>query len=154
MKSEPASLGPLQATPADGLRSIMNPLVNPPPIVVEGLTYTTYWGIPGSMWWTKKVKRAPKAYAETLEERMDVLEAALRTLKAEWLDIYDKLYRLAGRMDAGRRWEAHKAQSPGNGSEEKAPENTSEGVVPAPAVQPAAPSPKLSRTELMRTMTG
>ena len=106
------------------------------------------------MWWTKKAKRPPKAYAETLEERMDVMEAGFRTLKAEWLDIYDKLYRLAGRMDAGRRWEGQKAASP--------PPNGGEGVAPAPSesvLQPppekaAPPTAKISRAELMRSMTG
>jgi len=106
------------------------------------------------MWWTKKVKRPPKAYAETLEERMDVLEAALRTLKAEWLDIYDKLYRLAGRMDAGRRWEAQKAASPPtNGGENVAPE-PSESVLAAPVEKAAPPSAKISRADLMRSLTG
>ena len=83
-----------------------------------------------------------------------MMEAGFRTLKAEWLDIYDKLYRLAGRMDAGRRWEGQKAASPPtNGSEVVAPA-PSESVVQPPVEKAAVPTAKISRAELMRSMTG
>jgi len=131
----------------------MNPPVKPQHIVVEGLTSTTYWGIPGSMWWTKKGKRAPKAYAETLEERMEVLEAAHRTLKAEWLDIYDKLYRLAGRLDASRRWAGEKAPPAAVEPLEKVAGNGSEGLVEAEKPEPPT-QPSRTRKGLLSQLNG
>ena len=83
-----------------------------------------------------------------------MMEAGFRTLKAEWLDIYDKLYRLAGRMDAGRRWEGQKAASPPNNGGEVVPPDESQRVLPAPAENTAPPTAKISRAELMRSMTG
>lgn len=76
------------------------------------------------MWPFQKSTKRVKQHAETLEERMELLEASHRSLKTEWLDTYDKLYRLAGRLDAGRRWTSEKAPSP--------PTNEAEIAAPAP----------------------
>ncbi len=106
------------------------------------------------MWPWQKSRKTPKAYAETLEERMELVEAALRSLKTEWLDTYDKLYRLAGRLDAGRRWAGEKVSSPGISDAEKAPGNGSEGVTPQPQPQEAPAVAKMSRSELLATWKG
>jgi len=82
------------------------------------------------MWPFKASKKRVKVVAETLEERMELIEATMRSLKTEWLDTYDKLYRLAGRMDASRRWAGEK---PGG-----APTTEPEKGAPAPSEDPAA----------------
>lgn len=110
-----------RASPAVGLRSIIYTPVNPQDVVVWGLTPTTYWGMKGAMWPFKKSRRSPKASPETLEERLDALEGSFRGLKVEWIDTYEKLYKIAGRMDAARRW----------GSEKQPPPATTEGAIDA-----------------------
>lgn len=132
----------------------MTPPVKTQHVVVVGLTTTTYWGSKGGMWWSKKSKKTPKTSPETLEERLDALEGSFRGLKAEWLDTYDKLYRLAGRLDAGRRWEGAKVEvatpaTPDNGGLVQ-----TEGL-PQPTVQTAPPpTVKMTRSELLRSLTG
>ncbi len=139
--------------PAVGLRSIITPPVNPQHLVVGGLTPTTYWGYRGGMWWSKKGRKAPRAYAETLEERMELLEATQRSLKAEWLDTYDKLYRLAGRLDAGRRWAGEKPGQAATPVAPKAPENGSDEQIELPPADAPSPVAKMSRSDLMRILS-
>ncbi len=105
------------------------------------------------MWWRKQGRKPAKPYAETLEERMELLEAGQRSLKAEWLDTYDKLYRLAGRLDAGRRWAGEKPGQPATPEPPKAPENGSDEQIGLAPEEPAAPVARMSRAELMRTLT-
>lgn len=81
------------------------------------------------MWPFRVAKKRVKVVAETLEERIELLEATMRSVKTEWLDTYDKLYRLAGRMDASRRWGAEKPGTPGTTEGDKG--------APAPSQEPA-----------------
>lgn len=76
------------------------------------------------MWGLSKKKERAKVAPETLQEQLTALQGEFRSLKAEWLDIYDKFYRLAGRMDATKRWIGERQGSPST----PAPEN----VEPAP----------------------
>ena len=89
-----------------------------------------------------KVKGRAKVAPETLQEQIDALEGSFRALKIEWTDTYDKLYRLAGRMDAARRWAGEKPPPPATEGKEIVPENGSEAAfVGAPeAAPPAAPT--------------
>lgn len=105
------------------------------------------------MWPWKKGRRSPKVSPETLEERLDALEGSFRGLKNEWLDTYDKLYRLAGRLDASRRWSAEKpgVQTPTEPA--IVPENGSEGQTEAPLPAPPAATLKMTRQELLRSLT-
>ncbi len=77
--------------------------------------------------WSKGKARA-KVAPETLQEQIDALEGQFRSLKLEWTDTYDKLYRLAGRMDASRRLAGEKPPSPPTEGKEIVPENGSEPV--------------------------
>ncbi len=101
------------------------------------------------MWPFKKSRKTAKPYAETLEERMELVEAALRSLKTEWLDTYDKLYRLAGRLDAGRRWAGEREAAPGITAGEKAPGNGPEAPVVDLGTVKGPPTAKMSRSELL-----
>jgi len=101
--------------------------------VVGGLTPTTYWGYKGAMFGMGKTKGRPKVAPETLQEQIDALEGKFRALMLEWTDTYDKLYRLAGRMDASRRWAGEKTPSPPPTAGEKAPQNGSEDAFLPPA---------------------
>jgi len=89
------------------------------------------------MWPWRKARKVAKTSPETLEERLDALEGSFRGLKAEWLDTYDKLYRLAGRLDASRRW-GEKTPPPGMGEPASAPQNESG----APSVELSTPKPE------------
>ena len=80
------------------------------------------------MWPFRAAKKRVKVVAETLEERMELIEATMRSVKTEWLDTYDKLYRLAGRMDASRRWAGEKPGTPATTEGEKG--------APAPVGEP------------------
>ena len=73
-----------------------------------------------------KSKGRAKVAPETLQEQIDALEGSFRALKIEWTDTYDKLYRLAGRMDASRRWAGEKPPPVATSGAEKAPENGSD----------------------------
>jgi len=122
--------GAFESPPAAGLCSIMNPPVKPQHLVVEGLTTTTYWGMPGGMFGWRKSKGRAKVAPETLQEQIDALEGKFRSLMLEWTDTYDKLYRLAGRMDASRRWSGEKSPPQATEGKEIVPENGPEGVFP------------------------
>ena len=100
------------------------------------------------MWaWFKGQKR-PKETPVSLEERVVALEGELRGMRLEWVNTFDQLTRIAGRIDAGKRWLAEKAGTAPAPSENGAPGATEEKIpiVPAPAPEPAA---KMSRSELM-----
>lgn len=105
------------------------------------------------MWWSKKGRKGTKVAAETLEERQALLEAEFRSLKGEWLDVYDKLYRLAGRIDAGKRWPGEKPPPPAMAEAPKVPENGSEPAIRAVAEPAAAPTAKMSRSELLQSLS-
>ncbi len=86
-----------------------------------------------------KTKTRAKVAPETLQEQIDALEGQFRSLKLEWTDTYDKLYRLAGRMDASRRWAGEKPPPPATDGKEIVPENGSEPAFPvAPEAPPIA----------------
>ncbi len=79
-----------------------------------------------------------------------LLEAEFRSLKSEWLDFYEKAYRLAGRLDSARRWTGEKT-APGSTKEPAiAPENGPE----PPNSPPEPPVAKMSRSELLKSLTG
>lgn len=106
------------------------------------------------MWPWKKVRKSPRIAPETLEERLDALEGSFRGLKAEWLDTYDKLYRLAGRLDAGRRWEAEKKPPGTPGAPEiAAQEAAGEEMLPVQTLEPANGGPK-TRRDLLSSLVG
>lgn len=105
------------------------------------------------MWWTKKGRKSPKVAAETLEERMVLLEAEFRTLKTEWLNTYEQLYKLAGRLDAARRWGAQPPPTPAIEGAPKAPENGGEPLLQATEPPAAPPTAKMSRSELLRSLS-
>ncbi len=153
IESEPAKRSALWGAAASRALASIYPPVNPQHLVVGGLTPTTYWGITGGMWWSKKGRIAAKVTPDTLEERQVLLEAEFRSLKAEWLDVYDRLYRLAGRIDSGKRWSGEKPPSPPTAEIPKVPENGSEPVLESPAEIPAVPAAKMTRTELLRSLT-
>jgi len=79
-----------------------------------------------------KSKGRPKVAPETLQEQIDALEGKFRALMIEWTDTYDKLYRLAGRMDASRRWAGEKPTPVATTEGGKAPENGSEEAFSPP----------------------
>ena len=131
----------------------MNPPVKPQPIVVEGLTPTTYWGSLGVMWWTKKGRKSPKVAAETLEEQLLLLQAEFRTLKTEWLNTYEQLYKLAGRLDAARRWDAGKTPTTPATDQLNVPHNGDEVPPLSPADATPAQAPQ-NRLALLKSLTG
>jgi len=88
-----------------------------------------------------KTKGRPKIAPETLQEQIDALEGKFRSLALEWTDAYDKLYRLAGRMDASRRWAGEKPAPPTTTPGEKPPENGSEEAFSPPLETPPAGVP-------------
>lgn len=85
-----------------------------------------------------KSKGRPKVAPETLQEQIDALEGQFRSLKMEWTDTYDKLYRLAGRMDASKRWTGEKTPPGSSEGKEIAPENGSEAALLSPPEGSAA----------------
>lgn len=99
-----------------------------------------------------KGRKAAKVTPVTLQEQIDALEGQFRSLKLEWTDTYDKLYRLAGRMDASKRWSGEKAPTPPTEGKEIVPENGSEAAFPAPTEQPA-PVRAQSRKDLLEQWT-
>lgn len=105
------------------------------------------------MWPFRASKKRVKVVAETLEERMELIEATMRSVKTEWLDTYDKLYRLAGRMDASRRWASEKPASLTIPAGEKgAPEPSEEPVGALAEADPGNTHPR-SRRELLAGLT-
>ncbi len=102
--------------------------------------------------WSKSKPRA-KVSPVTLQEQIDALEGKFRLLSLEWTDAYDKLYRLAGRMDASRRWAGEKPPPPGVEAPGKVAGNGSDELpLPDPGQQPP-PVAKMSRSELLRSLT-
>ena len=95
-----------------------------------------------------KTKTRAKVAPETLQEQIDALEGKFRALMTEWIDTYDKLYRLAGRMDASRRWAGEKPPPVPTGGKEIVPENGSEGVFSHTQETPA-PTRAQSRKDLL-----
>ncbi|MEE8539989.1 MAG: hypothetical protein V3S54_09235 [Woeseiaceae bacterium] len=100
-----------------------------------------------------KTKARAKVAPETLQEQIDALEGKFRSLMLEWTDTYDKLYRLAGRMDASRRWAGEKPPPVATEGKEIVPENGSgEQTEPLPqATQP--PPEKMTRMQLLQSLT-
>ncbi len=97
--------------------------------------------------WSKAKGRA-KVAPETLQEQIDALEGQFRSLKLEWTDTYDKLYRLAGRMDASRRWAGEKPPPPPTEGKEIVPENGSEPPFPDVTDRPPLAEPR-SRKDML-----
>ncbi len=97
--------------------------------------------------WGKTKVRA-KVAPETLQEQIDALEGKFRALMIEWTDTYDKLYRLAGRMDASRRWAGEKTPPQSTEGEKIAPGNGSEEVFP-PTPEPPPPTRAQTRKDLL-----
>jgi len=95
-----------------------------------------------------KTKGRAKVAPETLQEQIDALEGKFRSLALEWADAYDKLYRLAGRMDASRRWAGEKPPPVPTSEGAKPPENGSEEAFPA-APEPAPAVAAKSRKDLL-----
>lgn len=96
-----------------------------------------------------KVKGRAKVAPETLQEQIDALEGKFRALMLEWTDTYDKLYRLAGRMDAAKRWAGEKAPSQPTEGKEIVPDNGSEALLGEPPPGEAAVKPRMSRSGLL-----
>ncbi len=99
-----------------------------------------------------KAKGRAKVAPETLQEQIDALEGQFRSLKLEWTDTYDKLYRLAGRMDASRRWAGEKPPPTPTEGKEIVPENGSEPAFPD-APGPSPPARAQSRKDLLDQWT-
>lgn len=102
--------------------------------------------------WGKSKGRA-KVAPETLQEQIDALEGKFRSLMLEWTDTYDKLYRLAGRMDAARRWSAEKTPPADTTAAEKSPGNGSDELFHPPQGEEAPPTARMSRSELLQSLT-
>jgi len=100
----------------------------------------------------RKTKGRPKVAPETLQEQIDALEGKFRALMIEWTDTYDKLYRLAGRMDASRRWAGEKPAPQPTEGKEIVPENGSEAAF-APPEEPPPPARAKSRKDLLEQWT-
>ncbi len=98
-----------------------------------------------------KGKKAAKVTPVTLQEQIDALEGQFRSLKLEWTDTYDKLYRLAGRLDASKRW-GEKAPTQPTSGKEIVPENGSEPEFSRPE-RDAAHVRSQSRKELLDQWT-
>lgn len=122
--------------------------------MVGGLTTTTYWGYRRDVFGWAKSKGRAKVAPETLQEQIDALEGKFRALMLEWTDTYDKLYRLAGRMDASRRWAGEKAPPVPTKEPTIVPENGSEPEIPLAPQPPLPAAPKMNRQELLRSLTG
>jgi len=134
--------------PLGALHASIIPLSIPLHLVVGGLTTTTYWGYRGDVFGWSKTKARAKVAPETLQEQIDALEGKFRALMIEWTDTYDKLYRLAGRMDASKRWTGEKPAPVPTSEPGKAPENGSEEAFLAPT-EPAPVVAAKSRKDLL-----
>ncbi len=99
-----------------------------------------------------KGKKAAKVTPVTLQEQIDALEGSFRSLKLEWTDTYERLYKIAGRLDAAKRWGQPNTPPTPTNDKEIVPENGSEHVFPAPTEQPAATRPQ-SRKDLLEKWT-
>ncbi len=131
----------------------MTPPVKPLPIVVGVLTTTTYWGTNWVMWGFGKSEKRVKAAPETLQERLSAVETEVRLLKTEWIDTYEKLYRLAGRLDASRRWAADKGLPTPTEAGVKVPQNGSDEQIGAPPEELSPARARMSRSELLQSLT-
>ncbi len=100
-----------------------------------------------------KGRKAAKVTPVTLQEQIDALEGQFRGLKLEWTDTYERLYKIAGRMDAARRWGAEKAQGEGPGKPENVAQRGTEELIAPPNNGDPPPSPKMSRSELLQSLT-
>lgn len=96
-----------------------------------------------------KTKTRAKVSPETLQEQIDALEGKFRSLMLEWTDTYDKLYRLAGRMDASRRFAGEKPPPQATEGTKIVPENGSEALLEAPPPEVEPPKARMSRSELL-----
>lgn len=101
-----------------------------------------------------KGKKAAKVTPVTLQEQIDALEGQFRSLKLEWTDTYERLYKIAGRLDAAKRWAPANNPTLPTGDKEIVPDNGSEAPIPTPEEPAAAPVARMSRAELMRSLTG
>lgn len=99
-----------------------------------------------------KGKKSAKVTPVTLQEQIDALEGSFRSLKLEWTDTYDKLYRLAGRMDSAKRWAPPSTPPVATGEKGIVPENGSEREF-SPPPEPAAPVRPQSRKDLLDQWT-
>ena len=99
-----------------------------------------------------KGRKAAKVTPVTLQEQIDALEGTFRSLKLEWTDVYERLYKIAGRIDAGKRWGQPNPPSQPTGKEENVPENGSEDAFPAPN-EPPAPVRVKSRKDMLDQWT-
>ena len=99
-----------------------------------------------------KGRKAAKVTPVTLQEQIDALEGAFRSLKLEWTDTYERLYKIAGRMDAAKRWAPASNPPPPTGDKEIVPENGSEPPIPA-ATEAPAPTRAQSRKDLLEQWT-
>ena len=95
-----------------------------------------------------KVRKAAKVSPVTLQEQIDALEGQFRSLKLEWTDTYERLYKIAGRMDAAKRWSQPTPPSLPTSEKEIVPENGSEHEFPPPT-EPPAPTRSKSRKDLL-----
>jgi len=95
-----------------------------------------------------KGRKAAKVTPATLQEQIDALEGNFRSLKLEWTDTYERLYKIAGRIDAGKRWNQPNPPTPTTGEKEIVPENGSEPALSAPT-EPPAPTRAKSRKDLL-----
>jgi len=99
-----------------------------------------------------KGRKAAKVTPVTLQEQIDALEGGFRSLKLEWTDAYEKLYRIAGRMDAAKRWSSPNPPAPPTSEKEIVPDNGSEHAFPA-ATEANAPAAPQSRKDLLEKWT-
>ncbi len=120
--------------------------------MVEGLTTTTYWGSKGGMFGFGKGRKGPKVTPVTLQEQLDALEAQFRSLKLEWTDTYERLYKIAGRLDAAKRWSSEKTPPLPTTEKEIAPDNGSEHAFQTPTESPT-PTRAQSRKDLLEQWT-
>jgi len=81
----------------------------------------SWWGTPGG-------RKKEKERIDALEKRLERLESGFRTIRMEWEDVYDRLMKVMGRLNARIR------KSEGVEAPQGDTQPTSDGLAPPFAV--------------------
>ncbi len=115
------------------------------------LFFVLLFGVAALAWWLSARRFAldddapPPAAIDF--SRVEKLEREVKSLRLEWQDVYEKLVRVAGRIDRTKGWEQRK-------SAEREQTEEPQLSLPSPVVPPgpnggAQPRPPSSRHELL-----